>query len=501
MERSTFSRRSFLKTVGIVSAGGVLAACTPVATTPPQQDVAGDDQPAAARQNLIVWWGSWTPTESMERSEDNPNPHNKILEVVDDYQAEHPGVEIEWIRLPSGVDSREWMVAQQTAGTVPHIMPAAQWIIKEDVDKDWWVTLSPFLEEPNPYIPAGQPGSDHWLDQFYPTPNTMLFIEGNLYNVAFGINTTWFYYNVDLFDELGISVPSNYAEFLANCQVIKDAGLVGYDFYTLSPADSDAWYRQQIGSMIMERDLAPLVNPDFQFAELSEVACAIRAGVYHANLPQFRQWLELWKLNVPYRRADWPVQAPDPNRLFLTKKTPVLESGSWIIPQLEIDPLMDFEWATFWAPPLTQESSEFVTDPPTVAPNVGTVTDNYAVSTRARKDGVLDTAIDILRFMSHPENVEKVQGEIGQNMPNVKGTAVPDRFAEAHKGLVESIGYVTMFQYEIVTMDLEASELCGKAWWSYLLDEISIDECIEQNQDAFEGYAQRYIDEQGNACA
>ena len=500
MENLNLSRRNFLKTVGVVSAGTVLAACAPAAEAPQQQE-GGDGEPAAAAQNLVAFLGGWTPTESMERSEDNPNPHNKILEVLDDFTAEHPGVEIEWIRLPAGINSREWMVAQQTAGTVPHIMPAAQWIIKEDVDKDWWVVLTDSLEEPNPYIAAGEPGSERWIDQFYPTPNTMLNIEGNFYNVAYGINTTWFFYNVDLFEELGVSVPSNYAEFLDYCQVAKDAGLIGYDFYSLPLADSDSWYRQQMGSMIMERDLASLVNPDLRFAELSEVACAIRDGVYHAELPQFRQWLELWKLNVPYRRADWTVSSPDSTRLFLTKKAPVTENGSWIIPQLEIDPLLDFEWATFWAPPLTTESSEFVTDPPTVAPNVGTVTDNYAISTRARRDGVLDTAIDLLRFFSHPENLEKVQGEIGQNMPNVKGTKVPDRFVEAHKGLVESIGYVTMFQYEIVTMDLEAAELCGKAWWAYLLDEIDVDECIEQNQAAFEGYATRYIDEQGNACA
>ena len=31
----------------------------------------------------------------MERSQDNPNPHNKILPVLDDSTAEHPGVEIE----------------------------------------------------------------------------------------------------------------------------------------------------------------------------------------------------------------------------------------------------------------------------------------------------------------------------------------------------------------------------------------------------------------------
>ena len=195
------------------------------------------------------------------------------------------------------------------------------------------------------------------------------------------------------------------------------------------------------------------------------------------------------------------MESKTPTRLFLNKETIGLEAGSWIIPQLEIDPLMDFEWATFWAPPLTAESSEFVSDPPSVAPNVGTVSDNYAVATRAQKDGILDEAIDLLRLMSHPDNVGKVQGEIGTDMPNVKNVNVPSRFAEAHKDVVQSLGYVTMFQYEIVTMDIEAAERCGKAWWSYLLDELTIDECIEENQAAFDGYATRFIDEQGNACA
>ena len=145
MENLNLSRRNFLKTVGVVSAVTVLAACAPAAEAPQQQE-GGDGEPAAtlqtaaaysAAQNLVAFLGGWTPTESMERSEDNPNPHNKILEVLDDFTAEHPGVEIEWIRLPAGINSREWMVAQQTAGTVPHIMPAAQWIIKDDVDKDW----------------------------------------------------------------------------------------------------------------------------------------------------------------------------------------------------------------------------------------------------------------------------------------------------------------------------------------------------------------------------
>ena len=84
--------------------------------------------------------------------------------------------------------------------------------------------------------------------------------------------------------------------------------------------------------MIMERDLAPLVNPDGRFAELSEVACAIRDGVYHAHLPQFRQWLELWKLNVPYRprrldRVRTRLNPPLPHQ----EHTKSRRTASWII--------------------------------------------------------------------------------------------------------------------------------------------------------------------------
>ena len=267
--------------------------------------------------------------------------------------------------------------------------------------------LTDALQEPNPYIAAGEPGSERWLDQFYPTPNTMLNIEGNFYNVAYGINTTWFFYNVDMFEDLGISRSrNNYAEFLENCQV----------------AQRRRPDRLRLPSRCLTRRLRRLVSPadrlddhgagpgpprqprQGRFAELSEVACAIRDGVYHAHLPQFRQWLELWKLRPsPTAAPIGPCRAPDPNRLFLTKNSADLGKRLLDHPATgDRSAAWTFEWATFWAPPLTTESSEYVTDPPTVAPNVGTVTDNFAISTRARKDGVLDTAIDLLRLLLSP---------------------------------------------------------------------------------------------------
>ena len=95
----------------------------------------------------------------MERSEDNPLPHDKVLEVLDGYTEEHPDVSIEWIRAPQGISSREWTIAQQTAGTIPHIVTHAHWHIKDDLDKGWWTELTPYFNQPNPYIPAGEPAA------------------------------------------------------------------------------------------------------------------------------------------------------------------------------------------------------------------------------------------------------------------------------------------------------------------------------------------------------
>ena len=85
MTDRALSRRAFLKTAGVATAAVGLAACqAPMAP-------AGDGEAAMGEaKELVTYWGGWTPTQSMERSEDNPLPHNKVLEVLDGYTAGKP---------------------------------------------------------------------------------------------------------------------------------------------------------------------------------------------------------------------------------------------------------------------------------------------------------------------------------------------------------------------------------------------------------------------------
>ncbi len=506
MTDRVISRRAFLRTVGVATLGAGMGSALAACQAPAAPTGDGDEAAPAEIKELTTYWGSWTPTQDMVRSEDNPMPHDKIVDVLDAYMTEHPNVQIEWIRLPTaGGNERDWMIAQQAAGTIPHIVSEAHWNIKDDMDKNWWVELTPFLDEPNPYVSSGEPGSEKWLDQFYPLPTSETRIRGGFWNVVFGMATTFFFYNVDWFNDMGLEAPGTYSEFLAVCQAFKDEGVNAYGHWVGRVSDTDTWYRIQLGGMIMASEIEPQVNPDRSTATQDEVACAIQNGIYHAHLPQYREWMELWKRTIPYREADWPTRrgsGVDEFSRYLNKAEPIHESGTWAFPRLENDPLMDFEWDTFFAPTLTRELSAFATDPPTPAwPIGGAVGDQRAVPTRSEKDGVLDEAIDLLRFISKPSNLHTIQSEIGTVLPNIKNVPIDPRFEKPFALLTTQIGETQMFIYEDVKLDRESAEPIGLAWRSYLLDQMELDDALDTIQIAFEEFLERYSESVDLNCS
>lgn len=57
---------------------------------------------------------------------------------------------------------------------------------------------------------------------------------GSVYGITYGLSTTVLYYNADLFDELGLEVPTNWDEFLDVCEALKASG---HTPLALAPAD------------------------------------------------------------------------------------------------------------------------------------------------------------------------------------------------------------------------------------------------------------------------
>jgi raffinose/stachyose/melibiose transport system substrate-binding protein len=77
--------------------------------------------------------------------------------------------------------------------------------------------------------------SGNW-DHIYPWTKERTNFGGKVYGIGNEIEFLGAYYNIDMFNELGLAVPTTYEEFLALCEALKAAGRIPIAF-----GDADGW--------------------------------------------------------------------------------------------------------------------------------------------------------------------------------------------------------------------------------------------------------------------
>jgi len=488
-----FNHSRLFQAVGLLILIFLFAACAPQATSggQTQADVeqAGEAEPGMTG-TISIYVQAYTPTESMEQSPNNPIPHNMIEVLANEYMASHPGATVEIIRKPANVADHEWIVTQQSGGTIPHVVWSHTFWIQDELDKGWWVPLDPYMEQPNPYVEEGQPGSERWLDQFYDIPTEAKRLQdGKLYVVPLDLVTTFFFYNKDLFAQAGVEPPTSYGQWIEVQEKLQESGVI--------PNARVAWYQSQIGAMLYASKEAE-INVDGGVATLEEVACAIDKGLYRADNPEYEEWMKLVQQLDQYLAPDWAAEGTDFARKFLNQEVAVLEDGSWRFGLLRADPLVDFEWGSFYAPTIMPEDSTFATGKP--APPIGGATAaQWAVSTRAEEEGVLPLVIDFLRFVTEPQNANRLIGELGQFLPNIKGVEVNPDLRDPLSAITEGLGEAGMVTYPD-KIGTEQREKIDNIWTDLRLGETTVEEAQQDINDLMLEYAQEIIADNDWQC-
>jgi ABC-type glycerol-3-phosphate transport system substrate-binding protein len=439
-----------VKQTGALPTTVVQSAPTAVATTAPAPAATVAAAPAAAGRpagklagDIQVWAGTnYQPSDSMEKSPQNLQPHDAVIRIGNEYKKLHPEVgKIDWIKVPTATDARLWTETSQAGGTIPHISWQHSFQIDNDVRKDWWLPLDDFVKEPNPYIQEG-PGSKAWIDQFFEIPTgTKKSIDGHLYVIPYDLITTFFYFNKELFTRAGIAdVPKTWVEYEKVQQALKDRGI--------TPNGTIAWVDTQIAQMVFS-SLEEKVHPGGGPVLRKEVACAIKNKVWDFETPMAADYLRILKSMVPFHDPDWASTAVTFDawrQKFKTGQIAIYEYHTQLYGLLKADPEFKFEWGAFYCPTITKETSQFSTG--RAAPPIGGATSTQlAVTTRARKEDRVALAVDLLQYLSVPANATLMIGELGNRLPNIKGVNVAEDLRGPLNAISNGYGEAAMFVY------------------------------------------------------
>jgi multiple sugar transport system substrate-binding protein len=113
------------------------------------------------------------------------------------------------------------------------------------------------------------------------SPNQLIKVDGKTMAISMMVNAQHFMYRTDIFEQLGLEVPTTYADVLAVAEVIKQAGVVDYPYGAAFKSGGDLGLEflniyLGMGGTLVNEDNTPAVNNEKGIATL-EILKALTA--------------------------------------------------------------------------------------------------------------------------------------------------------------------------------------------------------------------------------
>lgn len=349
--------------------------------------------------------------------------------VIAEYERMHPGVTIKIDPL-SPTYPTQYQESVLDAGTASDVF-ASVWVQQEfpDVPKGYWTDLTPYLNQPNPYVK----GNKRWLDTFVPQIVQQVGFLGHYYQVSPNAQDALFFYNKDIFAKAGIThTPTSWAELMDDSARIKKANYIP-DLYYLGDTYGLAENSSIISlleNQVMSKTLHRIDLNHDGIVDLRELVAGIKHRTfspmnadYQEAWKLLKQWSQYWQPNAIANLGTVNVAQVKSMAQFLRGQVGMTYVGT-VQANIALSTVkVPFKWGVFRFPQVTPASSTFAT-PGEKGVGIWGADNGYpwCVPTVTSKRGTTALAVDFIRWFTAPQNNVPISLQNGV-IPITKGWA------------------------------------------------------------------------------
>jgi len=377
----------------------------------------------------------------------------------------HQAWKVRFVEMPTIEGQESWALTRLMGGMAPEFMYSMRTPDYHERADHWYVDLTDYLHQPNPYVP----GNERWMDLFYPgTLDKWRSNNKRFHCVPIDQVEIAVFYNKKIFRECGIDeselVDMDWKRFMEIHRIIKDHKDNYVPFNMTAGQDMRInWMHRVFNDMVYAGiyDKLNVVDdhtlPGTSSIEAQEKVRAIRKGILKVGSDRYweswriiKEWSQYWQEGY--------LSETD-NLKFRKGEAAMCVDGSWFVKALEKDEerKKKFQYGTFFIPRLTKRTSRYATD---VLPRgVGGATAIQYSITKAsatRKDSV-EACVDLLMWMTAPRNIGPLVAENESFLPAVRGAKLSEKLKFMQPVLER--GAVQMDGFDML------STRCRESWW------------------------------------
>jgi raffinose/stachyose/melibiose transport system substrate-binding protein len=361
-----------------------------------------------------------------------------IPELNEKFMKENPGIIVTYEGMP-GNQFKDFIKTRFVAGDASDV-----------------IMLHPGLTETIPYGEAGyllDLSSEPWIERFSPSSLNMVRSGSAVYGIPNDMAVLGVYYNKKIFDQLQLSFPTNWDEFVKACEVIKQAGIT-----PIAIGNNDGWMTLA-ALFTMAPSTVYKENPDFD-EQLNKGQATF--AEYWKEMVE--RWFSLEEKGYLTPNSTG-VNLSQAQAAFASEQAAMYIDGNWSLPAiLEANPDIEISMAPMPANDPGQ--------PAVASAAVGTV---WTINSKSEQ---IDAAKKYLEFWSQEEN-QKIWAKSQQSFVTLAGVSsdVAPELAEYSEALANGESYQFLDQGWLHGNAITA-ELMSSAQGVYL-QAITVEEMLE----------------------